>query len=107
MPPNEMETRVVVACWDIMRTSYLFAQKQNITANKKRVVNFRFNFPFIDDLSMDWGPFPILLGWWGITRQKQQAVWRIFIENRSILFSVEVSGVDIVYLIDQMRWTWM
>lgn len=37
----------------IMRTSYLFAEKQNITANKKRVGNFRFNFPFVDDMVVE------------------------------------------------------
>lgn len=92
MPPNEMETRVVVACWDIMRTSYLFAQKQNITANKKRVVNFRFNFPFIDDLSMDWGPFPILLGWWGITRQNSRRCGEFSLKIDRYCFRLKFRG---------------
>lgn len=65
------------------RTSYLFAQKQNITANKKRVVNFRFNFPFIDPMDLSCPALQIYRNNEATEVETTQRVWKIFIESRA------------------------
>lgn len=65
------------------RTSYLFAQKQNITANKKRVVNFRFNFPFIDPMDLSCPALQIYRNNEATEVETTQRVWKMFIESRA------------------------